>query len=170
MINWKCPVCGADNNENDSLRCSCGYELEVPRKMPGKRMKWVYIVFLLFFSFVFLLFYPSITFVTWFILVAFWVHHKNKKAFFLVANVLYIGAFCFVGYASYGVTGEGAMLFVYIMPILSAPAGLLMAILLIIFKVNPLSDISYDVLFFVVGYSQWFILLPWLTRQRENTG
>jgi len=135
--------------------------------MQGKRMKWMSIVLLLVFSFAFLLVYPIITFVAWFILFAFWCYHKNKKAFVLVANVLYIGAFCFVGYTSYGVTGEGSMLFAWIMPILSAPAGLLIVSLLIIFRVQSMSDISYDVLLFIVGYSQWFILLPWLKKQTK---
>lgn len=27
-MHWKCPLCGSDDNEKDSLRCSCGYELD----------------------------------------------------------------------------------------------------------------------------------------------
>lgn len=27
-MNWVCPVCGADDNEESSIRCSCGFILE----------------------------------------------------------------------------------------------------------------------------------------------
>jgi hypothetical protein len=27
-MNWKCPQCGSDDNEENSRRCTCGYELD----------------------------------------------------------------------------------------------------------------------------------------------
>lgn len=38
-MNWKCPVCGSEDNAFDSLRCSCGYEMPVvvvrPKNVKG---------------------------------------------------------------------------------------------------------------------------------------
>lgn len=28
-MDWKCPICGTEDNAFDSLRCSCGYEMPV---------------------------------------------------------------------------------------------------------------------------------------------
>jgi len=37
-MNWKCPQCGADDNEKSSGRCTCGYE---PDEKALKSLQWV---------------------------------------------------------------------------------------------------------------------------------
>ena len=37
-MNWVCPSCGANDNEEDSIRCSCGYILEENKR---SNVKWV---------------------------------------------------------------------------------------------------------------------------------
>ena len=27
-MNWKCPVCGSDDNGDSSIQCACGYRLD----------------------------------------------------------------------------------------------------------------------------------------------
>jgi uncharacterized membrane protein YvbJ len=38
-MNWKCPDCGADDNEVSSIQCACGYRLDGIRdeESAGKR-------------------------------------------------------------------------------------------------------------------------------------
>jgi hypothetical protein len=37
-MNWKCPQCGADGNEQDACRCACGYELDEKNRLT---VQWV---------------------------------------------------------------------------------------------------------------------------------
>ncbi|WP_136525409.1 hypothetical protein [Geomonas ferrireducens] len=37
-MNWVCPSCGATDNEEDSVKCSCGYVLEENNR---SKVKWV---------------------------------------------------------------------------------------------------------------------------------
>lgn len=54
-MNWKCPACGADDNEGSSIQCACGYRLEGIRdeeaadkikekKEDRKLIRWTFLI------------------------------------------------------------------------------------------------------------------------------
>jgi len=74
-------------------------------------------------------------------------------------------------YASYNVSGEAALAFAVIVLILTYPSGLLLVYLSSLIEPSgPMENNVFYASYFIFGYCQWFILLPWLINKVISIG
>lgn len=81
----------------------------------------------------------------------------------MIFGMLWIGFFLFFAIRGYGESGESGLAFAIFLTIMSFPSSLLLN-LIPIFNPNVMSSISfiYLVVLFILGFLQWFILIPYL--------
>lgn len=81
----------------------------------------------------------------------------------MILGMLWIGFFLFFAIKGYGESGETGLAFAIFLTIMSFPSSLLLN-LIPIFNPNVMSSISfiYLVAIFILGFLQWFILIPYL--------
>ncbi len=92
-----------------------------------------------------------------------------------ILEVLWVLLFAYLGYASYDVGGETALFYFIVIMWLTSPSSLVLLLIMQmaqdIFGPHPINTHTYIAQFLFIfgfmllGFVQWFILLPWLVKR-----
>ena len=95
---------------------------------------------------------------------------KGAKMAFLILTGLWVILWAVIGYLGFGVSGEGSMFWAIIIEALTFPSYLLLIAIVNNFEClnslvqnNPrhFGEVFMLISFMLVGYLQWFIILPY---------
>ena len=92
------------------------------------------------------------------------INWTSKHPVLLISQMCWIGVFIFFGYSGYGASGETGLATEIFLMMMSFPSCFILRLFSPFLELKNVDSISFGLVatFFIIGYLQWFVLLPFL--------